>query len=72
MRTQPTIRIDLNGTPREVQVGATVAEVVADLGLRPEVVATEVNRALVRRADREGRTLVDGDAVEVVTLVGGG
>ncbi len=72
MRTSPTIRIELNGKPREFRDGATVAELVAELGLRPEVVATEVNRALVRRADREGRTLVDGDAVEVVTLVGGG
>ncbi len=72
MRTHPTIRIELNGTPRDIQIGATVAQVVAELGLRPEVVAVEVNRALVKRSEREQRALADGDAVEVVTLVGGG
>ena len=72
MNTHTTIRIELNGASRDVRVGATVAEVVADLGLRPEVVAVEVNRTLVKRSEREGRALTDGDAVEVVTLVGGG
>jgi thiamine biosynthesis protein ThiS len=72
MPTHPTIRIEWNGTPREVRADTTVAELVRELGLRPEVVATEVNRALVKRADRDGRALRDGDAVEVVTLVGGG
>jgi thiamine biosynthesis protein ThiS len=35
-------------------------------------VAVEVNRALVRRAERAERRLAEGDAVEIVTLVGGG
>lgn len=72
MHTHTTIRIELNGASRDVRAGATVAEIVADLGLRPEVVAVEVNRALVKRSEREVRALSDGDAVEVVTLVGGG
>lgn len=72
MRTTPTIRIELNGAPRDCAEGWTVAQLVQDLGFRPEVVAIEVNHALVPRAERERRVLADGDRVEVVTLVGGG
>ncbi|MCY2960582.1 MAG: sulfur carrier protein ThiS [Planctomycetota bacterium] len=72
MPTTPTIRIELNGAPRACPQGGTVAQLVQELGLRPEVVAIEVNQALVPRAERERRTLVEGDRIEVVTLVGGG
>ena len=72
MQATPTIHIELNGAPRACPLGGTVAQLVEDLGLRPEVVAIEVNQALVPRAERERRTLAEGDRVEVVTLVGGG
>ena len=66
------MEIELNGATREVEDGATVARLVESLGLRPEIVAVEVNRALVRK-DRRGEVrLAPGDRVEVVTLVGGG
>ena len=67
-----TIGIEVNGEARRVPEGATAASLVADLGLRPELVAVEVNRRLVRRAERGERRLEAGDQVEIVTLVGGG
>ena len=66
------MRIELNGEPREVEEGATVATLIESLELRPEQVAVEVNRKLVRRDARAERRLESGDAVEIVTLVGGG
>jgi len=66
------MQIELNGEAREVAEGTTVAELVAGLGLRPEVVAVELNRGLVRRDRRGDVRLAPGDRVEVVTLVGGG
>ena len=66
------MQIELNGEAREVAEGTTVAELVAALGLRPEVVAVELNRGLVRRDRRGDVRLAPGDRVEVVTLVGGG
>ena len=51
--------------------GATVADLVRDAKLTPDKVAVEVNRRLVRAADY-GRALAEGDAVEIVTFVGGG
>jgi sulfur carrier protein len=51
---------------------ATVADLVAHLGKAGIPVAVEVNKELVRKRHHESTQLGDGDAVEVVTLVGGG
>lgn len=67
-----SVQIEVNGTSREVADGLTVEELVRELGLRPEVVAVELNRELVSRARRASATLAPGDEVELVTLVGGG
>ena len=67
-----TIDIHVNGDGREISRGATVSSLVADLGLRPELVAVEVNRDLVPRARHAEHELGEGDRVEIVTLVGGG
>ncbi|MEM7308831.1 MAG: sulfur carrier protein ThiS [Planctomycetota bacterium] len=66
------MRVAVNGEPRELADGATVAALLAELELAPEKVAVERNRELVRRADHAATALADGDEVEIVTLVGGG
>ncbi len=67
-----TVPITVNGEARRVPVGCTVEELVRSLGLEPRAVAVEVDRALVPRAERAARVLAAEQAVEVVTLVGGG
>ncbi len=64
--------ITLNGEPRDVGDLQTVAALLEQLGLKPEHVAVEVNRALVVRARHGEKLLAPGDEVEVVTLTGGG
>ena len=66
------MKILLNGRVRDVRAGASLSELVRDLGLRPELVAIEVNGELVPRSSHASRELRAGDAVELVTLVGGG
>lgn len=66
------MRVTVNGEPRELSEGSSVAELVAALGLRPEIVAVERNRELVPRARHAATRLAEGDELEVVTLVGGG
>lgn len=66
------MNVIVNGTPRELQEEATVADLLTQLGFRPEQVAVEVNRELVPRSRHGSHRLQPGDAVEVVTLVGGG
>jgi sulfur carrier protein len=66
------MRIRVNGEPRDVPDGCTVAALVELCELRPEQVAVELNQRLVRRAERAEVTLSEGDELELVTLVGGG
>ena len=67
-----TIAIKLNGTARNVPEGMQIAELCVELELRPEQVAVEVNRRIVRRDQHAATPLAEGDEVEIVTLVGGG
>ena len=66
------VKGQVNGETRELADGTSVARLLDELGLRPEIVAVEVNRELVTRARRATTELKDGDRVELVTLVGGG
>ncbi|MFO0666433.1 MAG: sulfur carrier protein ThiS [Polyangiaceae bacterium] len=67
------MRLLLNGEDHELSAPApvTVAALLRDLGLSGPV-AVEVNREIVPRAEHGAHVLVEGDAVEVVHLVGGG
>ncbi len=65
--------ITLNGERRDVPgPPLTVAELLAHLGVKPEHVAVEVNKALVMRREHAATTVTGGDVMEIVTLVGGG
>jgi sulfur carrier protein len=66
------VRITVNGEASEVPEGATVASLMALLGKPGRPVAVEVNRELVPRSQHGTRRLAEGDAIEIVTLVGGG
>ncbi|RMH37273.1 MAG: sulfur carrier protein ThiS [Deltaproteobacteria bacterium] len=66
------IEITVNGAVRQVSAGTTVAGLIADLGLDRTRVAVERNRDIVPRARYDDAVLRPGDAVEIVTFVGGG
>jgi thiamine biosynthesis protein ThiS len=64
--------LTVNGEPRKVPPGATIAQLLAELKLPSRGVAVEVNLQLVPRARHAEFLLSDGDTLEVVSLVGGG
>jgi sulfur carrier protein len=66
------IQVKLNGEPRELPDGATIAEAVAELTAAATGVAAAVNGDVVPRGAWTLTTLRDGDQVEVVTAVQGG
>ena len=66
------MKVEVNGSEREVEAGTSVLALVRELGLVPEHVAVERNRRLVRREQFGSTALETGDRIEVVTLVGGG
>ena len=53
-------------------VAATLAALVAELGLKPEKVAVERNGTIVPRSTLGQVPLADGDVLEIVHFVGGG
>jgi thiazole synthase len=65
-------QITVNQQPHSLPEPATVADLLHRLGLDPRRVAVEVNRDVVPRARHTEHCLTAGDAVEIVTLVGGG
>jgi thiamine biosynthesis protein ThiS len=64
--------LTVNGQDRELTAGTTIADLLAELGLDPRMLAVERNLELVPRAQHASTELAAGDRVEVVTLVGGG
>jgi thiamine biosynthesis protein ThiS len=67
-----SIEITVNGAPRRVAAGTTVADLIAELGLGDRKVAVERNRDVVPRAHHGETRLETGDRLELVTYVGGG
>ena len=66
------VTITLNGDPRRVAAGSSVANLLASLDLPAEKVAVERNLAIVPRSTFAEVVLAEGDALEVVHFVGGG
>ena len=64
--------LHINGEQRDFPDGLTVAGLVAQLGMKPDRVAVELNLEIVSRAQWEATTLKNGDKLEVVHFVGGG
>jgi sulfur carrier protein len=65
------MKIKVNGEEREVAEGANILALLADARLKPQTVAVEVNKRLVR-TEKYDQPLKAGDEVEIVTFVGGG
>lgn len=66
------MRILLNGESRDVPEACSVAFLLAELQIRGDRVAVEVNLNIVDRRTFEGTALRDGDRVEVIGFIGGG
>ncbi len=64
--------LTLNGEARQVASGATVAALLAELGLDTRKVAVERNLEIVPRSRYAETPLADGDALEIVHFIGGG
>ena len=62
----------VNGEPRELQDGATVADVVRTLTDVERGVAVALDGEVVPRSEWETTTLADGRRVEVLRAVQGG
>jgi sulfur carrier protein len=67
-----TIEVKLNGEPRELPEGTTVAQAVAELTALASGIAAAVNGDVIPRGSWADTLLRAGDQIEVVTAVQGG
>ncbi len=66
------ITVVINGEPKTIPAGKTLAELLAELSLSAGRTACEVNGQLVRRVHYGETKLSEGDAVEILQMIGGG
>jgi len=67
-----SIAIHLDGQPRRVPAGVTLAALLEQLGHAPDGVGTAVNGDFVARGERAARRLAEGDAVLLFQPIVGG
>jgi thiamine biosynthesis protein ThiS len=66
------VKIVINGEDREFTSVASLSDLLAQLGMKPDRVAVELNRELVPRDRWPATMLSHGDKLEIVHFVGGG
>ncbi len=64
--------LTINGEPRALPDGLTLAALVTHLGMKGDRVAIEHNREIVSRDRWPEVALAEGDRLEIVHFVGGG
>jgi thiamine biosynthesis protein ThiS len=67
-----SISITVNGEARQLAAGATLAGLLAAIGLDTRKVAVERNLEIVPRSLYAETALAEGDALEIVHFIGGG
>lgn len=66
------MQIQVNGEPRTLAAGVTVAGLLTELDIRPDRVAVELNLDILDRGEFDRRGLQEGDRIEIISFIGGG
>jgi len=67
-----TLRITVNGKDREIEAEVALPDFLRAHDINPRLVAVAVNGEVVPKDQYAGVTVRDGDALEIVRMVGGG
>jgi thiamine biosynthesis protein ThiS len=67
-----SIAITVNGEARQVAAGASLSDLLAQIGLDTRKVAVERNLEIVPRSSYAATALAAGDQLEIVHFIGGG
>lgn len=66
------MKLTINGQEKDLPSELKLSELIQQLGMKPERVAVELNRAIAPRDRWQAIELRDGDRLEIVHFVGGG
>jgi len=72
MLAKELISVIVNGEPRTIAAGASIAAMLEEIGIDPRKVAVEHNLEVVPRSTLGDVAVNDGDSFEIVHFVGGG
>ncbi len=70
--TRSEIEIHVNGESQTCPVGQSLPQLLTQLNLNPRLIAIEYNGEILHRQFWDQTEVVNGDHLEVVTIVGGG
>ena len=70
--SQTAFAVRINGDRREIPPNMNVAALLDWLGIAPDKVAVELNKAIVRKRDWPTTEVLEGAQIEIVQFVGGG
>ena len=66
------MNITINGSPKHLNEGVHLEDIVRDLCKNPAHVIAELNGAIISGPERSATKVRDGDRLELVAFVGGG
>jgi thiamine biosynthesis protein ThiS len=66
------MEISVNGHKKSFEEPLTVADLLQSLGINSRSVVVERNLTVIARGDIENEAIQEGDAIEIIRLVGGG
>lgn len=66
------MQVTVNGQVRQLEAGASVADLLQSLGLGGRRIALERNGEIVPKSLHPSTPIADGDRIEIVVAVGGG
>jgi sulfur carrier protein len=68
------MHLTVNGKPRQIEAGATVPllTLLEAFDVNPRLVAVAINGDVIAKAEYGAAIIHDGDALEIVRMVGGG
>jgi thiamine biosynthesis protein ThiS len=66
------MQLQINGDARQFDGSLTLTSLLAQLGMKTDRVAIELNSNIVPRDKWDTTSLADGDQLEIVHFVGGG
>lgn len=67
-----SISVTVNGEPRELAAGCTVADLIEQMGLSGKRLAVEIDQDIIPRSQHASTQLAAGNRIEVVHAIGGG
>jgi sulfur carrier protein len=66
------VKLWINGENRETSGASSIAQLIEQLGLPAAAVLVEHNGDALRREEWPGRSLAEGDRLEIIRIVAGG